>query len=734
MLRRVTALWTVALFLLMAAPTAWAQTEVTIDQLNQIPPANLTELLQKGADLTEEEIETLIMPELTGEEVQITAVVLTDPLSSGLSSFDSDRGGPNRLHVFVRDTEAATAGPEGMGMQLVDANYETTGLINVFVGDVVRITGQLDYFGTTSQFVPETVEVLGSYTDLGLPDSILDPVLIDGTDALNTNVGPQTNQVNWENYSDLINQYVRIENATILRRTLADSGRPNWNFSTDGGETFSQNDDISLRYRNDRIGSYPDTWNVRSADNPFVPPAPGSIANVEGFVVFRGAFEAFEFVGQPSGAFLQVAPFSDDDLEVVSEPTITLVEVDRPSFVPGADAVPVTVTVEAATADAIADVRVDYTSTGGSEGSVTLADQGDGTFTGEIPALEDGAFVTYTAVVTDAGGLEFAADPVTYRILTDGIDEIEDIQLPADPEGEETGSPFEDVTTAMDLTATVQSNPSGSGFLTVQDDSNLGPWSGIFVIRPEGVTVNPGDVVRITEATIVEAFGVTTLEDVTLEVVSTGGSPLGYLDVATSVLQSDAIAEAHEGMLLRFDEVVITDVNADGDDAEQGFGEWQFSSDGTEDNEVRADDASDAIPQDFNVTNFVEGARVEYIQGLWGYSFGNYKLWPETPDDIGMIITSSEDDELPGRFALEQNYPNPFNPTTKIAYELGAPSAVQLTVFDVLGRQVATLVDGPQPAGAHDVVFEASNLPSGLYLYRLEAGGQTLTRSMLLLK
>ncbi len=85
-------------------------------------------------------------------------------------------------------------------------------------------------------------------------------------------------------------------------------------------------------------------------------------------------------------------------------------------------------------------------------------------------------------------------------------------------------------------------------------------------------------------------------------------------------------------------------------------------------------------------------------------------------------------------FALFQNYPNPFNPSTAISYKLTASSLVTLKVYDILGRDVATLVNGRQTAGEHSVTFDAARLPSGVYFYRLRAGTSTVVRKMLLMK
>ncbi|NBC17996.1 MAG: T9SS type A sorting domain-containing protein [Bacteroidetes bacterium] len=101
------------------------------------------------------------------------------------------------------------------------------------------------------------------------------------------------------------------------------------------------------------------------------------------------------------------------------------------------------------------------------------------------------------------------------------------------------------------------------------------------------------------------------------------------------------------------------------------------------------------------------------------------------------IITGVSVDDganVPKAFALAANYPNPFNPQTTIRYALPEASAVRLVVYDVLGRQIKTLVDGVRPAGRHEATFEATDLPSGMYLYRLDAGSFTQTRRMLLVK
>jgi hypothetical protein len=93
---------------------------------------------------------------------------------------------------------------------------------------------------------------------------------------------------------------------------------------------------------------------------------------------------------------------------------------------------------------------------------------------------------------------------------------------------------------------------------------------------------------------------------------------------------------------------------------------------------------------------------------------------------------ASADDVLPSVYALQQNYPNPFNPVTRIGYDLPEGGRVTLKVFDLLGREVATLVDGDQEAGRKSVTWNAAGAGSGVYFYRLTAGSYSETRHLML--
>jgi hypothetical protein len=99
-----------------------------------------------------------------------------------------------------------------------------------------------------------------------------------------------------------------------------------------------------------------------------------------------------------------------------------------------------------------------------------------------------------------------------------------------------------------------------------------------------------------------------------------------------------------------------------------------------------------------------------------------------------LLTNLDEPEEMPVSVRLHPNYPNPFNPSTTLCYDLDEPGTVLLEVFDLTGRRVALLADGPAPAGRHTAAFNAAGLASGVYMARLTAGGTVQHRKMLLVR
>ena len=94
-------------------------------------------------------------------------------------------------------------------------------------------------------------------------------------------------------------------------------------------------------------------------------------------------------------------------------------------------------------------------------------------------------------------------------------------------------------------------------------------------------------------------------------------------------------------------------------------------------------------------------------------------------------MTGIDDDPLkPFKFLISQNYPNPFNAQTTIQYSLVELSDVTIEIYDILGRNVATIAEGAKPAGEHQLIWNADHQPSGIYFYRIQAGDSSETKKM----
>ncbi|MBU1936496.1 T9SS type A sorting domain-containing protein [bacterium] len=113
------------------------------------------------------------------------------------------------------------------------------------------------------------------------------------------------------------------------------------------------------------------------------------------------------------------------------------------------------------------------------------------------------------------------------------------------------------------------------------------------------------------------------------------------------------------------------------------------------------------------------------------------KIWivnGDTAEVENVATPLDEKPEMASDFELQQNYPNPFNPTTQISFEMKQSGPAKLTVYNMMGQEVATLLDGFTDAGHHTVSFNGANLPSGTYLYTLKAGGYQVSKKMTLMK
>lgn len=256
------------------------------------------------------------------------------------------------------------------------------------------------------------------------------------------------------------------------------------------------------------------------------------------------------------------------------------------------------------------------------------------------------------------------------------------------------------VVTTEGQVSVVQSSTS----MFIQDDN--GPWHGIQVYGAHPGVLE-GDMIRVT-GSILEYNGFTEIAgSLTIEVLATPG-PLTIVPQLITVGQ--ALAEDYEGVLVRVENTTCVgsvDPNTYVSDGDQIL--------------VYAPGFTGEEDACYNVT----GVRYAYQ--------GTAEIAIRTLADITSCGVVEGRDELK-TFALGQAFPNPFNPSAQISFSLDRTADARLSVYNVIGQEVAVLVDGLTARGAQHVRFEAGQLPAGLYFYTLQAGGQSETRKLLLVK
>ena len=175
------------------------------------------------------------------------------------------------------------------------------------------------------------------------------------------------------------------------------------------------------------------------------------------------------------------------------------------------------------------------------------------------------------------------------------------------------------------------------------------------------------------------------------------------------------------------------DINADGElDYALMFGPPDYDPNGPDELPNRPADGDEIsiVGGLMECENMPVGAIIVYeINGMF---------WREPGDTTGFQIYGLEAGDpispVPTTYLTASNYPNPFNPVTSISYGLPTSGDVTLKVFDIVGREIATLVNGYHAAGTYSVGWNAADLPSGIYLYRVTVGSQSFTNRMVLMK
>jgi hypothetical protein len=629
---------------------------------------------------------------LSGEFVRFTAIVVSNPRTSGLASYNSTETPPiGRIHVFITDTTALNdaQGRDGMSMQIVQGSGTSAfaEVENLNRGDVVTVTGELTFFGGVAQFVVAEVEdnlgnARNQFDGVDAFTPLLDPIDVSPSD-FHILTGPNEVDLDLDAYQKYQGAYVRIANGTMANYggTVADDGvveRPSYTVNKDG--SLVANRDIGLRYRNDwadeREG-YKEGYNfIRVQDDGYFERPPlGSAVNISGFLVIDDFTNGFSYA---SGAGFNIAPMEDGilwltdlstgdvsrlengvsdggsftwpvDFEFIAAPPQVVDVTLSPDTTTYTSDQTVTVTAIVAAPEDNPSVTTDsvivsYTTASLGTQRLEMTNTGGDNYSVDLPQLVD--FEAPSLFVQAYGSNELAGRfPISGAInfFVDGgsITSIETIQRTGDNlEGPSPITGIEGLT--FDITATVVST-AADGVISVQEGTS--PWSGVFLaLESSTAGLQRGDVVNITGATVQEAdiannagLGYTYLEDVELTVTSSGA------DLTTVVpnLTTDefnipeAPGEAWEGMLVRFENVRMTE--------DLGFGEVELTTvaDGNlQQGTIALNDDTRAgaigetgFPNDFNLHARL-GNDLSSVTGLVTFTFGVTKIIPRELEDI----------------------------------------------------------------------------------------------------
>ncbi|MBI5464284.1 MAG: T9SS type A sorting domain-containing protein [Ignavibacteriales bacterium] len=420
----------------------------------------------------------------------------------------------------------------------------------------------------------------------------------------------------------------------------------------------------------------------------------------------------------------------------------------------------------------IKNVTIKYSLNNGSWNSVNMTgpNTADSTWLGYIPKQAANTFVKYYVTTTDTLGqvatyasaasgtaavdtsLGFFFYTVLDRPLT-----IKDIQYTLFPTGI-SGYIGDTATVAGVVTGdTVNLNAASTAATPWFIQSGNAPWNGIWVTpvaaSPDsnlyklrvGDSVSVKGVVQEWRDGLTGQLGsVTRIGNASVATKFTSGnsvpSPVVLSAKPFSSGNGDPGAEPYEGMLVRFNKVAVQDTAPTFSDNTEYL--VADSSGGTI--VVRAKDGKSKyspIPGDtlYGKKILRKGDKFSFIQGIIYFSFNQYKLIPRLDGDFGTYtpVGTAVIDQiagLPKSYDLSQNYPNPFNPSTKIQFEIPKSGNVTLKVYNFLGQEIATLVEGNFATGKYSVQFDAARLSSGIYIYRLQTESGMMAKKMILIK
>jgi hypothetical protein len=635
-------------------------------------------------------------------------------------------------------------------------DFDADGYYDLEQGDIIEMTGVVNEFplsqmNSLTQFAP----IPGKQVTIISPNHPLPPPVHLAVSAFNVGTNPG-GKIQFSTGEPWESQYVYFTNVTVV--TSVNTSRGTFMF-TDGTNQLSDYD-WSYHFTLPLSQAQPTT----PADTSYkVPPAGTMIDTIRGYVATSS--------GGESARGYRICPMFPGDIvyNLKAPPGISTER--RYPVVVTKDSIPlITAKAYQATNPLAATYPVDtvqlfYSINNGNWQTVGMTAPQvfvDSVYQGKIPKQPAGTVVRYFVKVTDnnadstilANGetiteYDTSSGFFFYKVLDRSAQHllsIHDIQYTPYVNGR---SPY---VGALDSTGGIVTADTASLLLSPISTGGTNAWyiqstnqpfSGLWVTGPDSLLepVKNGDSV-IVAGEVTEAFDVTQLELVTSVRIISHNNPLpAPVKLKTSVFgpgvgNGDLGAEPYEGMLVEFDSCTVENTNPIFVDPT----EFEVSNSSAailvrrDGRNTYSNVAADTSSGDIILST---GNKIGKLIGIIYYNNKNYMVTPRTNADYANVVTTSVAENrltLPTHFELDQNYPNPFNPSTTIRYSVPTAGKVLIRIYNILGQDVATLVNTQQSAGTYNVIFDASRLASGMYFYRISSGNFVEVKKMLLVK
>lgn len=642
-----------------------------------------------------------------GDTVIVTGIVMNPTYYNALETLRS--GAPA---VYIQDTTEK----EYSGILIRFPGTSTAAFDALDSGTVAKFTGIVTEYNVTTQF--DVIEFDGSTIEDFKPRPFPINLTLDSLNELGTKEGKILAE-KWEG------MLVELRNVTVGSNNI-------------GAGSFSVYDKNNTEVM---IGNQAQYFYTAQR------PAPGTVLEyVRGFMQNRKNY------GGVSNMIIINPVFPEDVKVALLPPAITNIT-RNPALVSSGQ----TVTVSAKIKDpdgTVANAKLYWRKNTGVNNEVVMTATSDTTYEAVIPAQPDSCIIDYFLTAEDnnhnivSAPVDTSKNRYFYMVLDRPLT-IQDVQY--NPFGGGYSAYNNAVVTVRGIVVADTSDIPVGPQVIIQNGT--GPWSGIRVNGTQVLNFKKGDDVTVT-GTVIENYNVTNISGINSASDFTLNNPdnpsplpqpqlISTSDIAANS-NGTVSAEQWESVLVQYNNVTVTDDNADGvsGPGTYNYGEIYVADESGINARVELQDGNntyhnfDAPELENKPIQVKVGDKFSELIGIMYFSHNYYKLIPRTNDDFVGYTTDVKEKQVnvPYQYKLEQNYPNPFNPSTRINYSIKNEGFVSLKVYNILGQQIANLVNEVKTPGNYSINFNASDLSSGIYLYKIESNGFTQTKKMILVR